>query len=59
MKVIAIRNCTISGLGSYKVGDEIQTDKAFGEKLIARKIAKKHTKPAVKKKEDTPLESED
>lgn len=59
MKVIAVRNCTISGLGSYKAGDEINTDKAFGEKLIARKIAKKYVKPVVKKKEETKLESED
>lgn len=58
MKVVAIRNCTISGLGAYKVGDEIQTDKDFGEKLIARKIAKKYTKPVVKKKEAS-LESEE
>lgn len=58
MKVLAVKNCSISGLGSFVVGDTIDTDKAFAEKLIAGGIAKKPTKPAVKKKEEK-VESED
>lgn len=57
MKIVAAKKCTISGLGSFAVGDAIDTDKAFAEKLVARGIAKKATKPAVKKKEA--VESED
>lgn len=58
MKIVAAKKCTISGLGSFAVGDAIDTDKAFAEKLVARGIAKKATKPAVKKKEES-VESED
>ncbi len=58
MKIVAAKKCTISGLGSFAVGDAIDTDKAFAEKLVARGIAKKATKPAVKKKEEA-VESED
>ena len=58
MKIVAAKNCSISGLGSFVVGDTIDTDKAFAEKLIARGIEKKATKPAVKKKEEK-VESED
>lgn len=54
MKIVAAKKCTISGVGSFKVGDEIKTDKAFAEKLVARGIAKKYVKPATKK-----VESED
>jgi hypothetical protein len=58
MKVVAVKNCSISGLGSFVVGDIIDVDKAFAEKLIAGGIAKKPAKPAVKKKEEK-VESED
>lgn len=58
MKIVAAKNCSISGLGSFTVGESIDTDKAFAEKLIARGIAKRATKPAVKKKEEK-VESED
>jgi hypothetical protein len=58
MKIVAAKKCTISGLGSFAVGDAIDTDKAFAEKLVARGIAKKATKPPVKKKEEV-VESKD
>ena len=58
MKIVAAKKCTISGLGSFAIGDTIDTDKAFAEKLVARGIAKKATKPAIKK-EEAAAESED
>jgi hypothetical protein len=58
MKIVAAKKCTISGLGSFAVGDTIDTDKAFAEKLVARGIAKKATNPVIKKKEEA-VESED
>jgi len=58
MKIVAAKKCTISGLGSFAVGDTIDTDKAFAEKLVERGIAKKATKPVIKKKEEA-VESED
>ena len=59
MTIVAAKKCTISGLGSFAVGDTIDTDKAFAEKLVERGIAKKATKPVIKKKEEAAAESED
>ena len=58
MKVVAAKRCTISGLGVFEIGDTIEADKAFAEKLAERGIAKKAVKTSVKKKEETISEDE-